>query len=54
MVVHALLEDVARDGNLYALRISLHRKGQWDGKRQNVLKGIGQWMKINVGKQPAW
>ncbi|MBC7886911.1 MAG: alpha-L-fucosidase [Ferruginibacter sp.] len=46
MVVHALLEQVSRDGNL-TLCVSLMPEGGMDTGSARMLKEIGAWMKIN-------
>lgn len=45
-VVHTLLEDVSRDGNL-TLCVSLTPQGAMDEGSAQMLKEIGAWMKIN-------
>ncbi|NWJ52482.1 MAG: alpha-L-fucosidase [Bacteroidetes bacterium] len=45
-VVHTLLEDVSRDGNL-TLCVSLTPSGAMDDGSARMLKEIGAWMKIN-------
>jgi len=45
-VVHTLLEDVSRDGNL-TLCVSLTPQGGMDEGSAKMLKEIGAWMKIN-------
>jgi alpha-L-fucosidase len=45
-VIHTLLEDVSRDGNL-TLCVSLTPQGGMDEGSAAMLKEIGAWMKIN-------
>jgi alpha-L-fucosidase len=45
-VIHTLLEDVSRDGNL-TLCVSLTPQGGMDDGSALMLKEIGAWMKIN-------
>ena len=56
MVIHQLLEAIAKDGN-YAINIPLSPAGELDPGGEQTLKDMGDWMEINgegVYDSSAW